>query len=86
MTDAEILAHVKKGLGIVGTYQDDTLNEYIAEVKAFMLSAGVPADVVVSPAAVGCIRRGVADLWSYESGGVKFSEYFSQRVIQLAER
>jgi hypothetical protein len=37
MTDAEILSHVKKGLGIVGTYQDDTLNEYIAEVKAFML-------------------------------------------------
>ena len=86
MTDAEILSHVKKGLGITGTYHDDTLNEYIAEVKAFMLSAGVPADVVVSPAAVGCIRRGVADLWSYESGDVKFSEYFNQRVIQLAER
>jgi hypothetical protein len=42
--------------------------------------------VVTSPAAVGCIRQGVADLWSYESGGVKFSDFFNQRIIQLAER
>ena len=85
MTDAEILDHVKKGLGIVGTYQDDTLNEYIATVKAFMLSAGVPADVTVSSAAVGAITRGTVDLWDYGSGGGKLSETFRMMLIQLAK-
>lgn len=84
MTDAEILAKVKIGLGITTDYQDDLLQLYIDDVKAFMTDAGVSATVASSPAAVGCILRGVADLWNYGSGGVKFSEYFKQRVIQLA--
>lgn len=84
MTDAEILTKVKTGLGITTSYQDDLLNIYIADVKAFMISAGVSASAVVSPAAVGCILRGVSDLWVYQPGGVKFSEYFTQRVTQLA--
>lgn len=84
MTDAEILAAVKTGLGITTDYQDDLLQLYIDDVKAFMTSAGVPANVLVSSASVGCILRGVADLWNYSSGLTKFSEYFKQRVIQLA--
>lgn len=84
MTDAEILAKVKTGLGITTDYQDDLLQIYINDVIAFMTSAGVSASVATSQAAVGCILRGVADLWNYGSGTAKFSEYFKQRVIQLA--
>lgn len=86
MTDAEILAKVKLGLGITTSYQDDMLTVYINDVVAFMIDAGVSSDKARSAAAVGCILRGVSDLWNYTSGGVKFSEYFKQRVIQLAGR
>lgn len=84
MEGAELLKKVKAGLGITGDYQDETLQFYIDEVKAFMLSAGVSQSVIDSPVAAGCIMRGVADLWNFGSGSVKFSEYFIQRVIQLA--
>ena len=84
MTDEELLAKVKAGLGITGTYQDDALKFYIDEVKNFMRAAGVPQKTVESSESVGVITRGVADLWNYGSGSVKLSEYFIQRVIQLA--
>jgi hypothetical protein len=84
MTNAEILTAVKTGLGITTDYQNDLLQIYINDVIAFMQDAGVPANVVTSNAAVGCILRGVSDLWNYTAGGVKFSEYFKMRVIQLA--
>ena len=86
MTDAELLSKVKDGLGIVGNYQDETLTVYVDEVKSFMISAGVPQEVADSSASVGCILRGVADLWNYGSGSVGFSEYFKMRVTQLAMR
>lgn len=84
MTDADILAAVKNGMGITHDFQDKTLELYIADVKAFMLDAGVKESVLSDSAAVGCILRGVIDLWNYGSGGVGFSDYFSKRVIQLA--
>ena len=84
MTDAEILAKVKTAMGITTNYQDDLLQIYIDDAKAFMISAGVSASVVTSNAAVGCILRGVIDLWNYTPGGVKFSETFKLRVTQLA--
>lgn len=83
LTDKELLAKIKAGLGITGDYQDETLQFYIDEVKAFMRSAGVSESVVNSSEAVGVIMRGVADLWNYGSGSVKLSEYFIQRMIQL---
>lgn len=85
MTDAELLTQVKAALGITGEFQDDTLQVYIADVKAFMLGAGVPLDVVQSAASVGCIARGVADLWNYGAGSAKLSQYFVQRMLQLKE-
>lgn len=85
MTDAEILAKVKNGLGITGTFQDDTLNVYIDEVKAFMESAGVPESVIKTNASVGCIMRGVADLWNYGAGNAKLSQYTIMRILQLRE-
>lgn len=85
MTDEQILAAVKKGLGITGTYHDDTLNFYIADVKAFMANAGVDADVITDEKSVGCIMRGVADLWNNGNGNTTFSEYFRMRLLQLKQ-
>ena len=84
MTNAELLAKLKSGLGITGTYQDDTLQVYIDEIKAYLASAGVKQSVIESEAAVGCIIRGVADLWNYGSGSANLSPYFVQRMIQLS--
>lgn len=86
MTADELLAKVKAGLGITGDYQDETLKVYIDEVKAFMQSAGVPETVANSSEAVGLIMRGVADLWTYESGKGTFSPHFIQRMIQLSTK
>ena len=83
MTNAELLIKVKAALGITGDYQDATLTEYIDEVKLYMRSAGVPDDVIDSVSSVGCISRGVSDLWNYGSGNAKLSQYFIQRMLQL---
>lgn len=80
---AEVLEKVKSALGIVGTFQDATLNEYISEVKEFMIDAGVSKEVVDSAASAGVISRGVSDLWNYGSGNSSLSPYFMQRVVQL---
>ncbi len=85
LTAAERLTKVKTAMGMNGSnYQDDTLNVYISEVVEFMIDAGVQREVAESDAAVGCIAVGVNDLWNYSSGGVRFSEYFKSRVVQLS--
>lgn len=81
MTDEKLLEAVKTGLGFTGAFQDQTLTEYIQEVKEYLLDAGVAESVVNSEASVGVIRRGVSDLWNY--GSANFSEYFKERVVQL---
>ncbi len=83
MTDAELLEKIKLGLGITGTYQDETLKVYIDEVEEYLLDAGVNPKILSSPAAVGVITRGVSDLWNYGAGDAKLSEYFMQRASQL---
>lgn len=75
-----MLTSVKKALNIGGTYQDAALQEYIAEVKAFLSAAGV-SEANMTP---GLVARGVADLWQYGAGEGKLSEYFMQRTIQAA--
>lgn len=86
MAEAElnILDQVKKGLGITGNYHNDMLQIHIEEVKSYMIDSGVKKSVVDSAASVGAIIRGVSDLWNFQSGEVKFSDYFMKRVIQLA--
>ena len=84
LTDTELLDRVKKALGITGTYQDDTLNIYIDEVKEYLVSAGVDTTVVNSSMAIGVICRGVADLWNYGNAGTELSSYFKERAIQLS--
>ena len=83
ITDAELLAKVKSTLNITGEHFDETLKLIIEEVKLYLLSAGVSADVLGSTFAVGCIARGVSDLWNYGNGDTELSEYFYQRADQL---
>lgn len=84
MTDLELLGKVKKGLGVSGKYQDDTLELYIGEVKEFMKNAGVAQTTIDGSESVGVIIRGVADLWNYGAGSTELSPYFMQRVTQLS--
>lgn len=82
VSTAEMLTKVKNALGIQGEYQDDTLTEYITEVVAFLIDAGVSQSNITA----GIVARGVTDLWSYGSGNGKLSEYFMQRAAQLSYR
>ena len=74
------LSDVKKALGVTGTYQDDTMTQYINEVVAFLIDAGVAQSNITS----GIVARGVADLWNYGAGDGKLSSYFMVRATQLA--
>ena len=74
------LKQVKEALGIVGDYQDNTLQVYIDESVAFLKDAGV-ADANIT---AGVVARGVSDLWNYGAGDGKLSPYFMQRAAQLS--
>lgn len=78
--EEDMLDKVKKGLGVTGTDLDATLGEYIAEVVAFLIDAGIPENNITA----GLVTRGVSDLWNYGSGEGKLSQYFLQRATQLA--
>ena len=86
LTDEQILEKIKTGLGIdkETNYQDDVLQFYIDDARAFMIDAGVPEVVTRSSVAVGCLLRGVNDLWDYGNGTAQLSDYFKMRVTQLA--
>ena len=79
-----MLEKVKTMLGITGTYQDETIQRYIEEVKQFLIDGGVDKEIVDADTSVGVIARGVADLWNYGSGGTSFSPFFLQRATQLS--
>lgn len=74
------LKQVKEALGIVGDYQDSTLQVYMDESVAFLKDAGV-ADANIT---AGVVARGVSDLWNYGAGDGKLSPYFMQRAAQLS--
>ena len=86
LTAAERLAKVK--IALYGTdannFNDDQLQFYIDEVVEEIVDAGVAREIAESNAAVGCIAIGVNDLWNYSSGGVRHSDYFKSRVVQLS--
>ena len=83
ITAEDLLSKVKRSLNIMGEQFDETLRLYIDEVKLYLESAGVDPAVLGSTLAVGCIARGVADMWNYGNGDTKLSEYFYQRAEQL---
>lgn len=82
--ETTLLSEVKTRLSIADTYHDSLLTALIEDVEAYMLSGGVPSDIVNNEISVGCIARGVADLWNMGAGDGKFSALFRERVIQLA--
>ena len=86
LTTAARLAKVKYALygNANGNYNDEQLQLYIDEVIDELISAGVKEEVAKSAVAVGCIACGVNDIWNYTSGGVKHSEYFNRRLVQLS--
>lgn len=87
LTAAERLLKVKTALGFNGSnYQDETISLYIETVIDEIIDAGVSKEVAESTAAVGLIAVGVNDLWNYTSGGVKHSDFFNRRLIQLKKR
>lgn len=79
----DIVVRVRTALG-ANAFSDNTIQMHIADVKDYMLRAGVPKKIIESDAAIGVICRGVADLWNLGSGNVKFSDYFRERVNQLS--
>lgn len=74
------LEQVKSALGIVGDYQNDTLQVYFDEAVDFLEDAGV-ADKNIT---AGIVARGVSDLWNYGAGDGTLSPYFIQRAAQLS--
>ena len=80
----ELVEEIKTRLGLTGDYHDALIGSLAEDVKAFMLDGGISQEVIDSERAVGCIARGVADLWNYGSGDGHFSEVFFQRIIQLS--
>ena len=74
------LAEIKAALGIVGDYQDATLQIYFDEAVAFLKDAGVADQNITA----GVVARGVSDLWNYGAGDGKLSPYFMQRAAQLS--
>ena len=85
LTPAERLSKIKYALygNDSGNYNDEQLKIFIEDVIDELISAGVKKEVAESAAAVGCIACGVNDTWNYTSGGVKHSEYFYRRMLQL---
>lgn len=83
---ADRLAKVK--IAIYGTsaqnFNDEQLQFYIEEIIEELVDGGVKREVAESTAAVGCIAIGVNDIWNYSSGGVKHSEQFNNRLVQLS--
>lgn len=74
------LANIKAAIGVTGTYQDNTIQQYVNEVVAFLVDAGVSESNITD----GVVARGVSDLWNYGAGEGKLSEYFMMRASQLA--
>jgi len=79
-----MLEKVKESLGIYGSFQDKTIENYINEAKQYLSDGGVCQCIVNAETSTGIIARGVSDLWNYGSGGTELSPYFFQRAIQLA--
>lgn len=64
-------------------FDGEKIGFFVDEVKQYMLEAGVPLLLVNDRRAIGCIARGVADLYTYENGAASLSPYFKERVVQL---
>ncbi len=76
MTNEELLAKVKTGLSIGGTYNDATLMIKTIAVKEFMLNAGITQEQIETDLGIATLTVGVTDLWNLSAGEVNFSGAF----------
>lgn len=83
MTDADLLAKVKSGLGITGEYTNETISLKMLAVKQYMLNAGVSLEQIETELGIVVLTVGVNDLWNLASGEVKFSFAFEILMVQL---
>jgi hypothetical protein len=83
MTDAELLAKVKSGLGLSGDYTDPTILPKTLAAKQYMLNAGVAIEQLETELGIVTLTVGVNDLWDLTSGEVKFSPAFDILMTQL---
>ena len=83
MSDAELLAKVKSGLGLFGEYTDDTISLKMLAVKQYMVNAGVTTEQVETELGIVTLTVGVNDLWNLTSGEVKLSFAFDILMTQL---
>lgn len=83
---SEILEGVKERLSESGEFAeiDATLTGYIEDIMDYMSGAGVSDEMIASH--IGCIARGVDDMYCNNSGGTDFSPAFKNMVAQLAYR
>lgn len=81
MTDAEILAKVKAGLSVGGTYNDTQLQIKAMAVKGYMTNAGVTQEQLETDLGIATLTIGVSDLWNLSSGEVRFSDAFTLYLL-----
>lgn len=74
------LEDVKTATGLTGEYQNGTVEIWLNEVIDFLRDAGVAESNITC----GIAARGVLDLWDYDSGQGKLSQYFMRRASQLS--
>jgi len=86
MTDIQLLAEVKTGLGIpsASTAHDGVLTQKLKLVKGFLSSAGISETILATDTAVGALVCGVTDVWSLQGGETKFSPLFYTLAAQLS--
>lgn len=84
MTNEELLKIVKEDMPELSSgFFDNKLLRKIAEVKSFIIAAGVPESAINEETA-GIISVGVSDLFDASGGEAHFSDYFKMRLVQLA--
>ena len=84
ITESELLEAVKAAINAKGNnYNDDTISVWIFNVKQDLIEAGVTADVLGSTCAVGCIAKGVNDIWVEHLP--EYSTMFDRMAYRLAD-
>ena len=81
MTDDELLAKVKIGLSVGGSFNDDTLKIKTMAVKQYILNAGVTQEQIETDLGIATLTVGVTDLWNLNSGEIKFSFAFDMCLM-----
>lgn len=82
----EMLEGVKSRLSESGNFVeiDNTLSGLIEDVVDYMEGAGVSEEMITSH--IGCIARGVDDMYVNGAGTTDFSPMFKNMVAQLVYR